>query len=175
MSDSPEEVEESGELPDDITEGVRAGLGRLRALTQMTGCIYEAQMLQLKYWPLILFPCSQHAIEYNNQERTLTIVMRLNAKLPAADELKLRVKKFQQWCWALLGDDWSIRLRYREGKGGKSKELHHGRRRIPLQKEANPPVEYGLKATTEFKRYQKPTESSAASAAASEELPPLKS
>lgn len=176
MSGKQEEVDdtqEAGVLPGDTSEGVSLGLARLRDLTRITGAIYEAQMVQLKHWPLVLFPCQQHSIEPDNEERTLTIVMRLNDKLPPEPELKLRIKTFQQWCWALLGDDWSIRLRYREGKGGKSKELHRGRRRQPLQNEAHPRTEYGLKATTEFKRYQKPNLKSA-SAAASEDLPPLK-
>jgi hypothetical protein len=175
MSDERQDVDteqEAGELPADISEGVRAGLARLRDLTRMTGAIYDAQMLQLKYWPLILFPASQHSIEYNNEERTLTIVMRLNAALPEGDDLKLRIKTFQKWCWALLGDDWSVRLRYREGKGGKSKELYKGRRRQAVKKEAQPPIEYGLKATTEFKRYQN-LDKRKASQAVADELPPL--
>lgn len=172
--DSDTDIEqEGGDFPaDSLSEGVRAGLAQLRDLTRRTGVIHEAQMLQLKYWPRILFPCTQHSIDYVNDQKVLTLTMRMT-QVPTGDDLKVRVKKIQQWCWALLGDDWAVHLRYRLGKGGKTRELHHGRRRQALQKNAQPPVEYGLRATTEFKRYSH-LDKASASVAASEQLPPLK-
>jgi hypothetical protein len=160
------------ELPDGLDEGVKASLARLRHLTKMTGAIHDAQLLQLKVWPRVLFPCDQHTVQHDGEQRVLIVTMRLSEALPEGDALKQRIKAFERWCWALLGPEWSIRLRARAKKGGKAKEIHHGRRKAPLPKEVTPEKVLGMEAVAEFRRYRKPNQAAAAQAVA-EELEPL--
>lgn len=170
MAEEQEQVEQQ-DFPEGLDEGIRESLVRLRDITRMTGFIHDAQMLQLKHWPLIVFPCDQHAIQYESKQRVLVVTLRIMEKLPEEEDLKKRIKVFERWCWWLLGTEWSIRLKYRIGKGGKAKELHRGRRKTALPGAAKPAPEYGIEAVTEFRRYRKPNEKAAV--AVLEDLPPI--
>lgn len=142
-------------LPEGVDEGVRAELGRLRDLTRRTGAIHDAQLLQLKVWPRIMFPIIKHTIEYDSEQRILVIVMKLSEALVEGDELKKRIRLLEGWCWALLGPEWSIRLRTRLAKGGRSKEIHKGRRKVGLSQPAKISPVDGIEAINAFKRYGK--------------------
>lgn len=147
----------------DEQEGLAEGLARLRHLTRMTGAIHEAQLLQLKMWPKLLFPCDSHTIAHDSEQRLLTVTMQLSGDLP--EDTKQRIENFEKWCWDLLGPEWAVVLLYRTGKArGKAKVLHRGRRAAALRGAASVAVQEGERIIAEFRRYSKPDTKQAQSA-----------
>jgi hypothetical protein len=92
-----------------VTSEVTESLLQLRYVSEMTGGIHEAQLLQLKAWPKILFPVEQHTLLHDGDTKTLTIGMAFTREL--TDEEADRPQKLIEWCRHLLGDSWSIILK----------------------------------------------------------------
>ena len=165
-------MSEENSLPGELDEGVFEGLMRLRDITRMTGMVHDAQILQLKFWPRIVFPCESHSIEHDGEQRLLTIRLVLNGPLPEGDDLKKCTSMFESWCQTLLGDDWLVCLRCKKPRG-RERILYEGTRKTQPPSVAKPTSEDGAKFISDFRRYRNPT-TKEAFAAANETLPPLK-
>lgn len=86
----------------------------LRDMTARMGVIHEAQVLQLKMWPLVLFgnvkKCEEH-INIENREVNFVI---LQTKGKQASDFKQRCEALADWTKWLLGSDWIVRVKIRD-------------------------------------------------------------
>lgn len=86
-------------------------LAMLRRITEMTGALHEAQILQLKMWPLYAFPECM-SCEFTWDVVTKTVNYRLKMK-PGTRFNKDREKaglELESSIRQLLGDSWSISI-----------------------------------------------------------------
>lgn len=90
-------------------------LQMLKEQTRLTGALHEAQVLQLKLWPLVVFQnaiSSQFTWDPDKKVVIFTIshpAMRAK-KAPKLDWWKERVTKLNEWVQVLLGDEWMIQV-----------------------------------------------------------------
>jgi hypothetical protein len=99
----------------------------LRDLTARMGVIHEAQQLQLKMWPIVLFTHGQkfeERVDVNGKEVDF-IILQTKGKKP--DDMDKRFEHLNDWTKWLLGDDWLIRVKLRD------KVLYRGMRRVKLK------------------------------------------
>lgn len=85
----------------------------LRDITARLGVLHEAQVLQLKMWPLVLFgnvkKCEQHVniegkvIEYH--------ILQTKGRYP--NDKQARFDAMADWTHWLLGSDWIVRIKER--------------------------------------------------------------
>lgn len=99
----------------------------LRDLTQRMGVIHDAQQLQLKMWPIVLFTHGQKFEEHVNVEEKEVDFIILQTKGKKPTDLDERFKALNDWTKWLLGDDWLIRVKLRD------KVLYRGMRRVALR------------------------------------------
>lgn len=104
----------------------------LRDLTKRTGILYEAQVVNLKYWPYVLFAISDHQILPDDQKRILTFNLKFTKKKPK--NLKELCYTLERWCWNILGEEWQVKMR--DARSGNW--LFQGERGVPWKP---PPVE----------------------------------
>lgn len=112
-------------------------LALLREQTRLTGALHEAQVLQLKMWPLVAFDiavASQFTWDPDKKVVTFTIDV-LKAK-PTLDWWKPRVEALNGWVQTLLGDEWCIEVK----TSGKSPKSFRGSRKIVSGSASNRPV-----------------------------------
>lgn len=85
-------------------------LALLRTLTETTGVLHEAQVLQLKYWPWILFThIADSVAEVDLERRTVNFRLTIGDDDPPQD-LDKRYRVMDEWVKSLLGDRWYIRI-----------------------------------------------------------------
>lgn len=100
-------------------------LMKLRLLTERSGILHDAQVLQLKYWPYVVFAIKEHQILLDDRKRILTFDLTFSKGVPK--DFEQRAEALQNWVWDLLGPQFCIRLR--NARNGK--ELLHGERKDP--------------------------------------------
>jgi hypothetical protein len=155
-------------------EDVKAQLLRLKDFTRRTGVLQEAQVIQLKHWPYVLFPLEEHECHVDADDRALTyLLLKKGKKLAPTRKDRASAKRLEAWVWSLLGDEWKtfvnilVPASAAKGKKGKKmtvKLIHNGERKVPFE----PPPPPGA----DFKRYGL-TDKEAASDSAAEPLEPL--
>lgn len=163
---------------DGMTEDAKAQLLRARDMTRRTGTLIEAQMLQLRLWPQVVFKdvldVTIDPLDING--KTVNYLLRIS-KAPKGKDLAKRVGALEDWLRSLLGDDWALTIKVRQKKGGPGRLLHRGLRKAPVDNEPAMPVadlkEYEFKTpVTDYKRYRL-RDSAAAFEEASTPLPPI--
>jgi hypothetical protein len=85
----------------------------LKDLTKRMGVLHEAQVLQLKMWPLTLFTHAKKTEERVNLETKEIDFDILQTKGKKPTDLKERFEALDKWTRWLLGDDWVVRVRER--------------------------------------------------------------
>lgn len=81
----------------------------LREQTRLTGALHEAQVLQLKMWPMVVFDtASASRFTWDPEGKVVTFTVTIkNQKLAW---WKQRVTILNEWVQTLLGKDWVIRV-----------------------------------------------------------------
>lgn len=107
----------------------------LRDLTARMGVMHEAQQLQLKMWPIVLFTHGQKFEEkVNIQDKEVDfIILQTKGKQPA--DMEKRFTALNDWTKWLLGDDWLIRVKLRD------KLIYRGPRKVALRNKDKPKEE----------------------------------
>ncbi len=91
-------------------------LQMLKEQTRLTGGLHDAQVLQLKMWPLVVFDTalgSSFTWDPDTKIVTFTIThpnTKAKKKLPL-EYWKQRVAVLNGWVQTLLGDEWVIRVK----------------------------------------------------------------
>ncbi len=109
------------EAPNDQAEQLLA----LRDLTKRTGALHEAQVLQLKLWPRIVFQASTSAKFDVNIEKfqvTFNITNGKLPKLPSKQVISPAVARqtLNEWVKFLLGPEWAVVMKVKEKATGKT-------------------------------------------------------
>jgi len=99
----------------------------LRDLTQRMGVIHDAQQLQLKMWPIVLFTHGQKFEEHVNvkEKEVDFIILQTKGKKPA--DMDKRFAALNEWTKWLLGPDWLVRVKLRD------KLIYRGRRDVQVK------------------------------------------
>ena len=85
----------------------------LRDMTARMGVIHDAQMLQLKMWPLVLFDNVKKCEEHVNIEQKVLEFHILQTKGKYAVDREKRFEHLVDWSKWLLGHDWIVRIKER--------------------------------------------------------------
>lgn len=95
----------------------------LRSMTERTGILHEAQILQLKMYPIAMIETSKSAeIKINVEGKTVDFHLKMDkSKNPELEKQCERVSEAVKW---LLGPDWLVRLKVRD------KTIYRGARTI---------------------------------------------
>lgn len=82
----------------------------LKFQTQMTGGLHEAQVLQLKIWPRLIFPeATGSSFTWDPEGKTLGFTLNLPPKLRKPRKYwEQGVEILQSWVHELLGGEWVI-------------------------------------------------------------------
>jgi hypothetical protein len=162
---APEAPGTQGNLKEDL----KAQLLRLKDLTRRTGLIQEAQVVQLRHWPHVLFDIGEHETGLDADNRSITFILQLKAP-KATSKDRAACKRLEAWVRSLLGDEWltSVLVAIPKGKGKKRKlvtsPLFEGTRKQAF--EPRPPP------GADFKRYDLKDKKAAIDVAA-QDLPPI--
>lgn len=82
----------------------------LKNLTKKTGMLHEAQLAQLKAWPLALTHAYKCQIVFDYESKNLTYILsELNGRKPK-DFLK-RMAMLSKWTKQLLGDEYLVTVK----------------------------------------------------------------
>jgi hypothetical protein len=147
------------DLFEGVTEDSKAQLIRARDMTRRTGTLIEAQVLQLRLWPQVVFKTVLDVtIEpLDIEQKTVNYLLRVK-KMERGRDLEKRIAVLEEWLRTLLGDDWMLHIKVRLKKGGPGRLLHHGQRKAPLEGPCQPVADlkaYEFKdAMTSFRRYK---------------------
>lgn len=119
------------------SEDTVAQLMELRALTGLTGVIHEAQVQQLRYWPLIAVSHAEKSeVTFETDDkggnRTVFIAFKLDPKKKAPPNLQRRLHALDKNVQWLLGNDWKV-VMIAAGKA-----IYTGRRRSEPKPKAKP-------------------------------------
>lgn len=163
-------------MSDDLFEGtpenVKQMLLRAKDQTRRTGVLVEAQVLQLRLWPRVVFKDVLDVIidPLDIEGKTVNYVLRVKTP-PKGKDLEKRIQVLEQSIHWLLGDDWGFVIKTRQKKGGPGKLLHRGshaerREDYIAQPKADLPAYEFQDAMTTFKRYRIRNEKEASEAAA---------
>jgi hypothetical protein len=99
----------------------------LRDLTARMGVIHDAQQLQLRCWPIVLFTHGQKFEErVNIKEKEVDFVI-LQTKGKKPDDMEKRFQHLNEWTKWLLGPDWLVRVKLRD------KLIYRGRRDVQVK------------------------------------------
>lgn len=150
------------ETPETMHEDTKAQLLRLKDLTKRTGLLQEAQVINLKHWPFVLWAITDHEIRVDCDDCSINFVLHLKSKKTPAKREKAAARKLEAWVQSILGDEWLVTVQYRHGKG-KERDLYQGERKAE-HKPIPPPG-------ADFKRYKLKNPIAAAEAVI--ELPPI--
>lgn len=100
--------------PNLVDPSLEQQLLMLRDLTARTGALHEAQVLQLKWWPLTLFTHSKKCeAQVNVEGKEVTYVIVQTKGKPPKD-IKKRYEALNEWTKWLLGNEWVVRIKLRE-------------------------------------------------------------
>ena len=100
----------------------------LKQITNMTGALHETQVLQLKYYPLILTHCVKCEINFLFEDK-LVVYKLLKFQGPEPKDIKRRFNLLNQWVKTLLGDEYNVAI---EGYVPQTK-ASNGRNRVKKQ------------------------------------------
>jgi len=161
-----------------VTEDAKAQLLRAKDMTRRTGTLIEAQTLQLRLWPQVVFKevLDVTIDPLDIDGKTVNYLLRVKTP-PKGKDLAKRVAVLEDWLRSLLGDDWMLTIKVRQKKGGPGRLLHRGQRKAPLDNEPAMPVadlkDYEFKTpVTDYRRYRL-RDIAAASAEVAKPLPPI--
>lgn len=88
---------------------IREQLLLLRDLTRRTGVLHEAQLLNLKLWPLVIFPkASNSVIRIDPEKYTVEYTLTWKIKGKKDADFKKRAKLLGKSVRWLLGDYWQV-------------------------------------------------------------------
>lgn len=96
-------------------------LMRLRHLTELTGALHEAQLLQFKMWTAVLFN-KESTVEIKNQSKNKQISYIVRGEV---DNLKDKARAICDWTRKIVGNEWEVEVKqkgkrtklvYREGE-----------------------------------------------------------
>lgn len=86
----------------------------LRDLTARTGLLHDAQRLQLRMWPIVLFTHAKKCEErVNIQDKEVDFII-LQTKGKPPEDMEKRFASLNEWTKWLLGPDWLIRVKLRD-------------------------------------------------------------
>jgi hypothetical protein len=92
---------------------VRQQLQVLKETTRLTGGLHEAQVLNLKMWPLILFTnvCGS-SFSWDPDKKTVSFVLVLEPKAKKKKQAwwEKRVNILNEWVHELLGSEWIVEV-----------------------------------------------------------------
>jgi hypothetical protein len=84
-------------------------LEMLREQTRLTGGLHEAQVLQLKNWPLVVFDkATSSAFTWDPDKKTVTFTIKEAGRSRGAAWWKDQVSVLNGWVQVLLGNEWMI-------------------------------------------------------------------
>lgn len=161
----------SEDLFEGTPENAKQMLLRAKDQTRRTGMLVEAQVLQLRLWPRVVFKDVLDVTidPLDIESKTVHYLLRVKKPLQGKDLAK-RFSILDQALHWLLGDDWGYVVKTRQKKGGPGKTVH---RSAPGEAEvykASPQADlptYEFKdALTSFRRYRLRDEKGASEAAA---------
>jgi len=139
------------------TPDAKAQLLLAKDLTRRTGILVEAQITQLRIWPMVSFD-DVSDVEINPldvETKTIHYLWRVR-KVPSGADLMRRAEQLGGWVRSLLGDDWKINIKIKQKKGGPGRLIWNGQRKVALSnEEGEGRVEgkYGA-AMVGYKRYR---------------------
>lgn len=89
-------------------------LALLREQTKRTGLMHEAQVLQLKYWPLVVGP-DKVAVQLSWDTETMLVTYVLDLSIcEDKDGLSPQAREnLENWVKELLGKDWAVKVTYK--------------------------------------------------------------
>ena len=100
----------------------------LKGLTRTTGVLHEAQIIQLKYWAVFLFPKVKFEIRIDQDTRSVEYDFLFSGKSPSKlNEKLVSLEECLQW---LLGTEWLLTVL------AKGKRVYRGTRKIAAAKKA---------------------------------------
>lgn len=113
-------------------------IAMLREQTRLTGALHEAQVLQLKMWPLVVFDvCVGSKFTWDPEKKLVTFTLDVPPKAkPKLAWWKQRVEVINGWVQTLLGDEWCIEVK----TSGKNSKSFKGSRKISGADGSNRPV-----------------------------------
>lgn len=98
----------------------------LRDLTRTTGVLHDAQVLQLKLWPLVAVPhATASEFVFNWEDKEIDFRMKVKGKAPK--DLQKRLESLDESVKFLLGDDYLVRVRFQ------GKVVYRGPRKAPVK------------------------------------------
>jgi hypothetical protein len=107
----------------------------LKQITNMTGALHEAQVLHLKYYPLILTHCIKCEVNFMFEDK-LVVYKLLKFDGPEPKDLKRRFNLLDQWVKTLLGSEYSVviegyepQVKVSNGRSRVKKQVDRRRRR----------------------------------------------
>lgn len=84
----------------------------LREMTRTTGILHEAQVLQLKYWPLLAATHAKTAVpQVDVTKKICDFQIRLNKDIKPPADYDARLQKLDEAVKWLLGGDWTVRIK----------------------------------------------------------------
>lgn len=90
-------------------------LMRLRHLTELTGALHEAQLLQFKMWTAILFT-KESTVEIQNKPKDKSISYVVRGEV---DNLTEKARQVVDWTRTLVGQNWDIQVKQKGAKRSK--------------------------------------------------------
>lgn len=119
-------MELEGAVTDIAQASKRQQLQMLREQTRLTGALHEAQVLQLKLWPMVVFQDAiSSSFTWSPEKKVVLFAVEFPDKAPTPKLAwwKKRVEALNGWVQELLGPEWCIRVGCRE-------EVYSGARKI---------------------------------------------
>lgn len=100
----------------------------LREMTRLTGGLHEAQVLQLKMWPMVLFTgLISHEFTWDETLKEVSFV--LTGKRPPLKVVQAAVEVLNSWVQELLGESWIVRVKWGKNSfAGKRSIINVGKR-----------------------------------------------
>lgn len=96
----------------------------LREQTRITGALHEAQVMQLKVWPLALFDATKDSgFTWEPVARVVTFMPVMKKR--SESWMKPRLKTIFKWTQDLLGGEWQVVVKA-NGKTYRSSRKPHG-------------------------------------------------
>lgn len=108
-------------------------LQMLKQQTKLTGGLHDAQVLQLKMWPLVVFDtCTGSKFTWDpDKKQVVFTVEHPIKKMPKLEYWKQRITVLNGWVQTLLGDEWCIQVKC-NGK------VFNGQRSLSVQRDRSP-------------------------------------
>lgn len=82
----------------------------LREMTRKTGLLHDAQVFQLKMYPLALTNATKVSIEYDYDKKNVIFNI-IETQGRAPKEIKKKLDLICQWTKTLLGEEYSVKIK----------------------------------------------------------------